>query len=293
MLAYKGFNSNLTCTMGKGTFQYEQGVKYTEENAHCGADGFHATDDPLGVLSYYNKSDDRYFLVELGGNIDEDGVNSRISAPEITLMRELSKTEMYMRGLIWMSRHPKAKIASVVREETGDAAGSGYVIVRGKHPKARGSRNDIRTICSEDGRHKSCVKTQKNIKESLQQQKQISRDYSVRSMCRVSFADMNHEWMCRARRAIKNGADSMQSGKECQMDEKDAISILNMIEAHGALPVKAKEMAINVLEEVQQYRAIGTPKKIKDLLEKAAEKIENLYGRETQLSEEIRKSLDS
>ena len=71
------------------------------------------------------------------------------------------------------------------------------------------------------------------------------------------------------------------------MDEKDAISILNMIEAHGALPV------INVLEEVQQYRAIGTPKKIKDLLEKAAEEIENLYGRETQLSEEIRKSLDS
>ena len=37
-----------------------------------------------------------------------------------------------------MSRHPKAKMASVVREETGDAAGSGYVIVRGKHPKARG-----------------------------------------------------------------------------------------------------------------------------------------------------------
>ena len=56
-------------------------------------------------------------------------------------------------------------------------------------------------------------KNTKNIKESLQQQKQISRDYSVRSMCRVSFADMNHEWMYRARRAIKNGADSMQFGK--------------------------------------------------------------------------------
>ncbi len=150
MLAYKGFNSNLTCTMGKGTFQYEQGVKYTEENAHCGADGFHATDDPLGVLSYYNKSDDRYFLVELGGNIDEDGVNSRISAPEITLMRELSKTEMYMRGLIWMSRHPKAKRASVVREGTGDAAGSGHVIVRGKHPKARGKKGDLLYIAKEN-----------------------------------------------------------------------------------------------------------------------------------------------
>ena len=60
------------------------------------------------------------------------------------------------------------------------------------------------------------------------------------------------------------------------MDEKDAISILNMIEAHGDLPVKAKEMAINVLEEVQQYRAIGTPKKIKDLLEKAIKFYETL-----------------
>ena len=54
------------------------------------------------------------------------------------------------------------------------------------------------------------------------------------------------------------------------MDEKDAISILNMIEAHGALPVKAKEMAINVLEEVQQYRAIGTPKKNKRFIRKSS-----------------------
>ena len=64
------------------------------------------------------------------------------------------------------------------------------------------------------------------------------------------------------------------------MDEKDAISILNMIEAHGALPVKAKEMAINAIEEVQQYRAIGTPKKIKDcMVEKNnyPKKSENLW----------------
>ena len=56
----------------------------------------------------------------------------------------------------------------------------------------------------------------------------------------MSFADMRHEWMYRVRRAIKNGADRMQSGKECQMDEKDAISILNMIEAHGGFTSKSK-----------------------------------------------------
>ena len=38
---------------------------------------------------------------------------------------------------------------------------------------------------------------------------------------------------------------------------------------------------------------IYRPEKIKDLLERAAEEIENLYGKETELTEEIRKSLDS
>lgn len=35
------------------------------------------------------------------------------------------------------------------------------------------------------------------------------------------------------------------------------------------------------------------PSKIKDLLERAAEEIENLYGKETELTEEIRKCLVS
>lgn len=79
--------------------------------------------------------------------------------------------------------------------------------------KGKGSRYDIRTVCSKDGRHGSCGKTQKNIKESLQQQKQISRDYSLRNIYHVNFADMRHKWMYHVRRAIKNGADSMQFGK--------------------------------------------------------------------------------
>ena len=150
MFAYKGFNKDLTCTMGKGTFQYEPGVKYTEENAHCGADGFHATDNPLGVLEYYNKPDDRYFRVELGGNIDEDGINSRISTPEITLVKEITKTEVYMLGLIWMTKHPHAEQVSIVKQETGDAAGNGHVIVRGKNPKAKGKKGDILYIAKEN-----------------------------------------------------------------------------------------------------------------------------------------------
>ena len=52
MIAYKGFNKDLTCTKGKGVFQYEPGKKYVEEKAKCARTGFHAATNPLDVLSY-------------------------------------------------------------------------------------------------------------------------------------------------------------------------------------------------------------------------------------------------
>ena len=35
MYAYKGFHKNLTCTMGKGTYQYEINKWYEEKEANC------------------------------------------------------------------------------------------------------------------------------------------------------------------------------------------------------------------------------------------------------------------
>ena len=49
------------------------------------------------------------------------------------------------------------------------------------------------------------------------------------------------------------------------MKENEAINVLNMIEAHGNLAVEAKAMSIKALEEVQQYRAIGTPEELQDM----------------------------
>lgn len=138
MIGYKGFNKDLTCTMGKGRFQYEVGKWHKEENAKCASTGFHATDNPLDVLAYYNKENDRYFIVKLRGNVDEDGINSRISAPEIMLVKELTKDELYHEGVVWMSVHPRAPWAAVMKKECGEASGSGNVVVRGKKPKARG-----------------------------------------------------------------------------------------------------------------------------------------------------------
>ena len=47
------------------------------------------------------------------------------------------------------------------------------------------------------------------------------------------------------------------------MKENEAINVLNMIEAHGNLAVEAKAMSIKALEELQQYRAIGTLEELK------------------------------
>ena len=52
------------------------------------------------------------------------------------------------------------------------------------------------------------------------------------------------------------------------MKENEAIDVLNMIEAHGPLPTEAKKMAIKALEEVQQYRAIGTVEECRAAVEK-------------------------
>ena len=150
MIAYKGFNADLTCTMGKGSFRYEPRKWYKEEDAKCANTGFHATDNPLDVLAYYNKADDRYFIVVLRGNVDEDGTNSRIAAPEIMLVKELTKDELYREGVIWMSAHPKAPWAAVVQEECGNARGVGNVVVRGSEPKARGDVGDNLYIVQED-----------------------------------------------------------------------------------------------------------------------------------------------
>ena len=44
MRAYKGFNKDLVCTMGKGQYQYEVGKTYKEDVAKCANTGFHCVD---------------------------------------------------------------------------------------------------------------------------------------------------------------------------------------------------------------------------------------------------------
>lgn len=55
---------------------------------------------------------------------------------------------------------------------------------------------------------------------------------------------------------------------QSDMTENEAITVLKCIETHGSLPHKAKEMAIKVLEEVQEYRKIGTLEECREAVNK-------------------------
>lgn len=50
------------------------------------------------------------------------------------------------------------------------------------------------------------------------------------------------------------------------MTVNEAINVLKMVEAHGCLVIEAKTMAIQALEEIQQYRAIGTVEEFKAMV---------------------------
>ena len=63
------------------------------------------------------------------------------------------------------------------------------------------------------------------------------------------------------------------------MTEKEAVNVLNMVEAHGSLSKKAKDMAIQALEEIQQYREIGTVEECREARERQnPEKVIDICG---------------
>lgn len=137
MIAYKGFNKNLACTMGKGTFQYEVGKTYEEEEAKCASTGFHCVEEPIEVLRWYSGKDARYCIVEAAGDINEDG-NERISCTKMTILKEIDLRQLGALECKWMLEHPERQYSNEVKRNEGIAPKDGIVVVRGKHPKAEG-----------------------------------------------------------------------------------------------------------------------------------------------------------
>lgn len=149
MIAYKGFEPGLVC---RG-YQFVMGLNITDK-ANCGANGFHCAEDPLDCLSYYSDMErSEYYLVQPGGDIDEDDRDSKIACTELTIIKKLEREEFFLHALAYMVDHPGREQNYHVQREQGTAA-CGYAIVRGPDPVASGKNGDILAFAREspDGR---------------------------------------------------------------------------------------------------------------------------------------------
>lgn len=136
--AYKAFNKDLTCTMGRGTFQYEPGVWYEEAEANCVKNGFHCAENPLDCMNYYGCwENSQYWEVEIDGDIDEDGTDTKISATKIRVVRRLRLGEFVTAAVEYILDHPDlAMNARVATENRPLRREEPFLIVRNKAPAA-------------------------------------------------------------------------------------------------------------------------------------------------------------
>lgn len=87
--------------MGK-IFQYEIGKEYKEDKVdlcHC---GFHACENPLDVLSYYNNIDDKFCEVELDKIDPNRNKDSKICGKKIKIGIEIGFLGLFKAGIEWI-----------------------------------------------------------------------------------------------------------------------------------------------------------------------------------------------
>lgn len=151
--AYKMFNADLTCTLGRGRYQYIPGEWAEEAEANCARNGFHCAKNPLDCLSYYGSWDNsQCWVVEIAGDIDEDRIDSKVSCTRIRLIKRLTLEEFVAEACTYMIHHPQMRTNQLVSREPAKPGKNHFVIVRCLEPMAMGKDGDVIGLLKEDPR---------------------------------------------------------------------------------------------------------------------------------------------
>jgi len=82
------------------------GLNQTDK-ANCRSNGFHCAENPLDCLSYYSDMDkSEYYIVDAGGDIDEDGNDTKIACTDLNIIKQLTKKEFFLHGLVYPLSFP-------------------------------------------------------------------------------------------------------------------------------------------------------------------------------------------
>ena len=86
MKCFKGFEKDLKCR----DFQYEEGKEFHAEKADCCNDRFRACEYPLDCFAYYDPAHSVFHEVELSGEMDKDGNDTKVCATDIKIGARIS-----------------------------------------------------------------------------------------------------------------------------------------------------------------------------------------------------------
>ncbi len=138
MIIVKAFNKDLTC---RG-YQFKEGLNVCEK-AKTKACGFHGAENPLDCLDYYSDmANSVYWLCRAGGDLHEDGLDSKVACTELTLLEEMDLSQFVARAMTYVKLHPKRPLHRRICTNRGVAGKDHFVIVYGKNPVAAGKKGD-------------------------------------------------------------------------------------------------------------------------------------------------------
>lgn len=142
MRAFKAFNADMSCTLGKGKYQYAENMTFTEPKAQAHEAGFHCAEYILDCLRYYPESWDIVICpVEALGDIDEDGQDTKISCTILKVGRKLTWEEVVLEAIRYLVKHPKFQDPQIKIEK--GRSNDAFCIVRGKSPVAAGTKGTV------------------------------------------------------------------------------------------------------------------------------------------------------
>ena len=114
--AFKGFNRDMTCRC----FQYEEGKEYETDKAEACECGFHASEYPLDVFSYYPPGTSVYHEVEQSGKLDRTE-SGKVASTKIKIGARIDIAGIVKAAISYI----KERITNENNAEPGKAATAG------------------------------------------------------------------------------------------------------------------------------------------------------------------------
>lgn len=143
--AFKGFDADMKC---RG-FQYKVGETYEHQGeVEACRSGFHACENPFDVWNHYGPVGSRFAEVELSGETDKGGDDSKIASSKITIGAEISPGDFTKMCVDWLIEKTKGKASSGYYAQIGSSGNYAKIASSGNSAKiASSGKHGVISCC--------------------------------------------------------------------------------------------------------------------------------------------------